>query len=97
MTCTSCVASVSGSLSALKGVQKVKVNLEKSEAQISMEYHIPVSALQETLPEKYSISLKTDVVSKVATATEEPSKWQQLKPLFLIFFYLFSASFFVEL
>lgn len=106
MTCNGCVASVQEKLSEIHGIQNVDVNLEKGEAEISMEKHISLDVLSAVLPEKYSISEKGNHSSEklIDDSTDsglrrndnvlnEKSKLQQLKPLLLIFLYLFSAAF----
>ena len=88
MTCNGCVASVTEKLLAVRGITQVDVDLEKSKAQISMRGHIPLSVLESALPKKYSISEDGH-----STIVEEKTKLQQLKPLILIFLYLFAAAF----
>ncbi len=94
MTCGNCVASVTEKLSKVENVTGLEVNLESGEADISMKEHIPLSMLQSALPEKYTISEKNrDVPETMVDGFENKSKLQQLKPLLLIFLYLFAASF----
>lgn len=90
MTCEGCVASVSNKLSKTKGVKGVKVSLEDAKARIVSRHHLSTSALQAALGGKYAIEEEHSVMPMVAV--EEKSKWVQLKPLFLIFAYLFGAS-----
>jgi Cu2+-exporting ATPase len=47
MTCNGCRSHVEELLSKVKGVSKATVNLEKSEATIEMENHIPLETFQE--------------------------------------------------
>ena len=49
MTCNGCRKHVEKTLSKVKGVSKVTVNLEKAEASIEMEEHIPIETFQEAL------------------------------------------------
>ncbi len=94
MTCSRCVASVTEKLMLVKGVTEVQVNLEKSEAQIEMEKNIPIDELKQALADKYLISEKVDSVPPtIMYEAQDKSKFQQLKPLFLIFLFLFSAAF----
>lgn len=94
MTCDNCIASVTKVLSQVDDVKKVEINLEMAEAVISMDNHVPLKKLKSVMPEKYSISEKGNDGSEMAMNTEEgKSKIQQLKPLLLIFLYLFSATF----
>lgn len=58
MTCDGCRNHVEETLSNVKGVSNVKVDLEKAEAIIEMEQHVPIMLLQEALKndgDKYSI------------------------------------------
>ncbi len=93
MTCTGCVALVSDKLAKVAGVEKVKVNLEKAEAEVLMAKPISLDDFTSVLPNKYSIVLKGS--QSIATATntiKEKTKLEQLRPLLLIFLYLFSAT-----
>lgn len=93
MTCSNCVASVSDALSKVDGVQQINVDLEREEAEIYMAKHIPIAILKSVLPGKYSISEKGNQTSGMGINDQEAkSKLQQLKPLLLIFLYLFSSA-----
>ncbi|KQC31085.1 heavy-metal-associated domain-containing protein [Flagellimonas eckloniae] len=93
MTCEGCVASVQEKLSGLDGVTDVSVDLETSTANITMERHISLEEFSAVLPNKYGIQeSQSEVVSTVGEMMGEKSKWAQLRPLFLIFAYLFAAS-----
>ncbi len=98
MTCGSCKASVEKSLNDLDDVTNVIVNLEKEEAIVAMNSHIEIETLQKALPSKYTISMKehknvfTSAQNSSFEIEEEKSKFQQLKPLILILFYITVAS-----
>ncbi len=58
MTCNGCRAHVEETLSKVKGVTKVMVDLEKAEASVEMEQHIPLEQFQKALENdggRYSI------------------------------------------
>ena len=58
MTCNGCRSHVEETFSKVEGVSKASVDLEKAEATIEMESHIPIERLQEALKKdggKYSI------------------------------------------
>jgi len=94
MTCNGCVASVASSLSKVSEIQQIDVSLEQGEVDISMSKPIPLGDLQSALSDKYSLSESVKPTSKIETnAIEEKTKFQQLKPLLLIFLYLFAAAF----
>ncbi|QOD60912.1 heavy-metal-associated domain-containing protein [Polaribacter haliotis] len=95
MTCGNCKASVEKYLSEIESVTNVSVNLEKEEAEITMEKHIETKVLKDALPEKYTLSEKKQEkkeIPDVAFDGMEESKFQQLKPLFLIIFYITTAG-----
>ena len=61
MTCNGCRSHVEKTLSEVKGVSNVLVNLEKAEATIEMENHIPIETFQKALQEdggRYSIDIQ---------------------------------------
>lgn len=93
MTCQSCQASVTDSLKAIPGVSSVHVDLEKKVATIEMEQHIDTHTFQNALSNKYTIS--ESEVSMPTSGFEDmanTSKLVQLKPLFIILFYITTAS-----
>jgi len=95
MTCNNCKASIQKYLSELENVTKVDVNLEKGEVEVSMTKHVSTEVLKNALPDKYQLSEKEIEMKSAPTETfdfEEKSKWQQLKPLFLILLYISVAS-----
>ena len=58
MTCMGCRSHVEGTLSTVKGVSKATVDLEKAEAVLEMDEHIPVETFQKALEKvggRYSI------------------------------------------
>lgn len=98
MTCGGCKAAVEKGLLSLEAVSKVEIDLEKEEGVISMTQPIELGALQNAVPSKFTISLKSlaktpTVESEAVTnITAEKTKFQQLKPLFLILLYIVVAS-----
>lgn len=104
MTCQGCVASVTEKLIKVDEVEGVNVSLEKGEAQISMNKPIQLDKFKSVLTDKYTISemdkiLNKDIIDEKSYGQQgdyslpsEKSKIQQLKPLLLIFLYLFSAA-----
>ena len=58
MTCNGCRNHVEQTLSKVKGVANVSVDLEKAEASIEMESHIPIETFQKVMQDdggSYSI------------------------------------------
>ena len=106
MTCQGCVTSVAQKLLAVDAVKTVDINLEKEEAKIEMENDISIAVFQMALPQKYSIEVKEGsrvdsnlpldklrVTKENKEKVDKKTKFQQLKPLLLIFTYLFITSF----
>ena len=92
MTCSGCVASVKEKLEKFEGVSAAHVDLEKSEAHLEMMAPISLDELKTALGSKYGIEEKASIPMS-HTVQGPTSKWKQLKPLFLIFAYLFTATF----
>lgn len=68
MTCSGCRSHVEETLSKVEGVSNATVDLEKAEATIEMENHIPIKRLQEALENdggKYKIQPLKDSKSQV--------------------------------
>ena len=83
MTCGSCEAKVKSSLLTLPNVTAIEVSKEKQSATISMDKHIPLSAFQNALDKKYSIT----VMDHNETAEQAKSWLGTYRPILLIFFY----------
>ena len=95
MTCNGCKASVEKTLNSIENVETVSVDLEASEAKITMNKHVDVETIRKALPDKYSISEKTEQNIFISSSTqfeEEKSELKQLFPLFLIFGYISIAA-----
>ena len=86
MTCNNCKASVEKYLNDLPHISHVSIDLEKGEAEVTMDKHISSDELQNALPEKYTVSAPTSLTS--STIPSDKTKLQQLKPLLLILFYI---------
>ncbi|WP_417871964.1 HAD-IC family P-type ATPase, partial [Winogradskyella sp.] len=77
MTCNGCRSHVEETLSKVKGVSKATVNLEKAEATIEMESHIPLETFQEALKNdggRYSIHKQGEHHHHLEDKTEKTSK-----------------------
>jgi copper chaperone CopZ len=103
MTCQGCRAHVEEALQNIKGVKTANVNLENKTAEVEFHQDVSLEILQEAVGEKYDISEKKETSqgheaengknsSEPALMQNEDSKLKQLKPLFLIFLYITSAS-----
>lgn len=89
LTCGNCKTHVEKALVELNSVLKADVNLNDKTVTLKSNEAIELSTLQNTLPEKYTISniVGTDINTEPNTIQEQ-SKLQQLKPLFLILTYI---------
>ena len=95
MTCNSCKLTVQDHLSKVDNVTNVEVDLEKGKATISMNKHVQIDVLKDSLPSKYTLnemSIHVEDPEITNIDLQEESKWQQLKPLFLILLYISIAS-----
>jgi len=95
MTCNNCVGSVKSKLEASNAILNVQVDLEKGEVKIISNKRILLEELQSLVPSKYKISeIETDEknVQNVIPVTSQKTKLEELKPLFLILFYIGTAS-----
>lgn len=93
MTCVSCQKGVQEALLKVPEITEVSVDLESKEAKISMTKNVPLNVLQIVLPEKYKIKEKLESnIKSIDDNQVTPSKLVQLKPLFIILFYLAVAS-----
>ena len=74
MTCNGCRGHVEQILSGVDGVSRASVNLEKEEAVIEMEKHVPLDVFEDALAEdggKYTISDPSIVENKSVTANNK--------------------------
>ena len=96
MTCQGCVQAVTEKLEQVPGVKKAIVQLANSQVEIESENVRPYHKLKSVLLPKYDLQemeRTTEAYSSSAKKeSSNPSKWIQLKPLFLIFAYIFIAS-----
>ena len=101
MTCTGCLAKVQHLLYQVKGVSNVYIDLNKGEADISMEHHITTSELKKALKDypKYQLSEKSVEMPKMISTSfvEEEKSWLvTYRPIFLVFGYITGVTFFVQ-
>ncbi|MDA9339918.1 cation transporter [Polaribacter sp.] len=98
MTCGGCKASVEKHLIEIADVTNVFIDLNDGEAIITMNTHIATTELQKVLPEKFKITKKVEhkevtiADTSFVSLEEEKSKLTQLKPLFIIIFYITTVS-----
>ena len=88
MTCQNCRAGVEEKLATIQGVSSVSVSLEDAAANFETKNLLSTVALEEVLGSKYTVN----IFDEQNVGADEPSKWKQLKPLFLIFGYVIAGS-----
>src|SRR5680860_359171 len=77
MTCNGCRDHVEQTLSKVEGVTSASVNLEKAEATIEMESHVPIETFQKALAEdggRYSIHMPEDHDHSNAPASKKSNE-----------------------
>ena len=96
MTCSSCKASVEDSLNLLDEVKNSNADIRLGELTLILNKDIDLKSLQNSIPKKYLIDKEissSDRPSEIKSdSSNKKSKIEQLKPLFLILFYITSAS-----
>lgn len=101
MTCTGCQAKVQHLLANVKGVSNVTIDLEKGEADVTMEHHIATSELKSALKEypKYQLTEKSVEMPKAISTpfVEEEKSWlETYRPILLVFGYITGITILVQ-
>ena len=89
-----CKTFVEKKLNDLNQITNVKVDLENQEARINMKKNIELEVLQKKITSKYTISKKVDTLTKEIEVKK--TKFQQLKPLLIIFLYIIITTIFLH-
>ena len=96
MTCNNCKASIENSLNLLDQVIRSNADVRLGELTLSLNKSVSLKLLQNVIPEKYIINEEIpfqETLNEInSDSTYKESKLKQLKPLFLILFYITSAS-----
>ena len=95
MTCSGCKASVEKAIQSIDSVTEVSVNLEQSEAVVSMTNHISIKKLQDALSDKFQIfeaNTSKNLFDTIDIPENNSSQLRQLFPLFLIFGYIITIA-----
>ena len=96
MTCDSCKASIENSLNLLDQVIRSDADVRLGELTLSLNKSVNLKLLQHVIPEKYIINEEIpfrETLNEInSESTYKETKLKQLKPLFLILFYITSAS-----
>ena len=89
-----CKTFVEKKLNDLNQITNVKVDIENQEAIINMKKNIELEVLQKKITSKYTISKKADTLTKEIEVKK--TKFQQLKPLLIIFLYIIITTIFLH-
>tara|TARA_Y100000768_G_scaffold24617_1_gene16609 strand:- start:179 stop:928 length:750 start_codon:yes stop_codon:yes gene_type:complete len=96
MTCDGCKASIENSLNLLDQVRSSNADIRLGELMLNLKKDVSLKSLQNAIPKKYIINEEISLPKKPSEIsrdlTNRDSKLKQLKPLFLILFYISSAS-----
>lgn len=98
MTCGNCVAKTKNQLLTLEGVTKAEVQLTTPQATITMQKHIPLTALQNALSKvsNYTIA-EADGGMHYTMSNEETTSWiKTYKPILLVFGYILGVTLIAE-
>lgn len=94
ITCQNCREFVIDKINSIKGVTDVSLSLETGKAILKAEVPIPLNQLNDILGKKYTVlDIKEESIS---IEKKQESKLKGLFPLFLIFGYIISATFFLH-
>ncbi|HVG40481.1 MAG TPA: MauE/DoxX family redox-associated membrane protein [Chitinophagaceae bacterium] len=98
MTCNGCVAKTKSELLKLGDVTEAEVQLTVPQATITMQKHIPVTVLQNTLKKAGNFTItEADGGMHHAVATEETGSWfSTYKPILLIGAYITGITLLIE-
>tara|TARA_A200000113_G_scaffold221748_1_gene234127 strand:- start:2135 stop:2845 length:711 start_codon:yes stop_codon:yes gene_type:complete len=96
MTCNGCKTSIENSLNLLDQVRSSNADVRLGELTLSLKKDISLKSLQNAIPKKYIINEEISLSERLdeinSDLTNGGSKLKQLKPLFLILFYITSSS-----
>ena len=87
MTCQNCRRGVEEKIASIDGLSHVEVSLEKAEASFISSAQVSIDHLANTLGAKYTVTPISQAGGSIF-----PAKWEQLRPLFLIFSYVIVGS-----
>lgn len=94
MTCKGCVKKIKKNISEIPNINEVSINLENSSLEIDFKEKVSFLKLQESIPKKYKIIQESNDSNQ---SRINSNKLLKLKPLFLIFLYIFGISFFINI
>jgi copper chaperone CopZ len=97
MTCNSCEAKVRDILLKVEGVSDVKIDLQKGEAEITMQKHVNTPVLQDALKPYPKYQLNDPPPAAIPVVEEKERSWSQTyKPVLLIFAYITGITLLIQ-
>ena len=88
MTCENCVVTIKENFLKKNEIQKVGIDLKQKKVTIQMTKNLSLAVLQSALPQKFTIKKNDNDPLK-----KTKKKWNQLRPLAIIFIYLILGSY----
>ena len=97
LTCSGCVAKAKSGLLKLGNITQADIQLQTPQATITMQKHIPLSALQEALGKTGKYTITEAEGSMQHTADIDKKSWlETYKPVLLIFAYVLGVTLLIE-
>ena len=98
MTCNGCVAKVKQELQKMENMQVAEIQLAHPQAVLTMQHHIPLTALQKSLSKlgKYTITEEESKIPAMHSSETDGSWLATYKPILLIFAYILGITILVE-
>jgi copper chaperone CopZ len=98
MTCSGCQSKVQALLTKIQGIKNVAVDLNKEQAEIEMDHHIPTNDLKAALKDYPKYQLSEVRQHHPVIPEEEKKSWiATYKPILLVFAYITGISLIVEI
>ena len=100
LTCMGCVRSIREALVEVAGIHIIDIELETGRFEFSLLQGIELEMVIQLIPAKFTVLTQDQYLAgrKKSIKTDKPlakasvSKWRQLRPLFLIFAFLFGVN-----
>jgi copper chaperone CopZ len=97
MTCGGCVAKVKSELLKLGDVTSPEVQLTAPQATITMQHHLPVQKLQETISKAGNYAITEAEGHGMSQSMEDVKSGDSYYPIFLIFGYITGITLLIQL
>lgn len=99
LTCMGCVKSIREALVDVAGIHIIDIDLATGRFEFSLLQGVELSTVLDLIPAKYGVLTQEQYLAKqkapasqdVSASSKTESKWRQLRPLFLIFAFLWGV------